>query len=254
MKPLSSLLIIAWLALFCVGSAGAADEVQRHLEVYDLPQHRLTGDPAERKDHPVAMNIFVPSQPSGPRPCIILVHGGGWGGGDIGDAEKIRGGRSYGHGHDLIAAGLARGFVMVNFNYHLSPKGIFPQVYDDFRDAVRFLRANAATYQIDPTRIGATGFSAGGWLLGTACWVNGEYAVTSATARNAMPLADLLADKVRKRDPGVYLPMGQERTEYPQQYALIQAVSYDFQHNFERLLELKEFPAINRWCGLDVKL
>ncbi len=232
----------------------AAAEAEQFLEVHYLPAHRLTGDPGERKDHAVAMHVMRP-EARGPRPCIVLVHGGGWGGGDMGEAERIREkSKNYGHAGKLVKTGLEAGFVMVNFNYHLLPKGIFPAVYDDFRDALRFLRLHAERFHIDPTRIGATGFSAGGWLLGTACWTNGQYLLSPQRVKNPSGLKEYLEGAIRKTKPTPYFTMGHARTAYPGHYGLCQAVSYDFKHNFDRLLEQKEFPAVNQWCGLDVPL
>lgn len=246
----------SWLLLsVCLAMAVdcPAAHAEQFLEVPYLPEHRLTGDPGDRKDHAVSMHIHLP-QAAGPRPCVILVHGGGWGGGDMGDAERMRSKNSYGHAGELIETGLDAGFVMVNLNYHLMPKGIFPAVYDDFRDALRFLRMHADRFHIDPTRIGATGFSAGGWLLGTACWTNGQYLLSREQIKQPTLLSDYVAGKDRKRKDTPYFSMGQARTVYPGHYGLCQAVSYDFQNNFDRLLEQKEFPAVNQWCGLDVPL
>lgn len=254
--------IVIFLALFTIIKAAEekVEEESRYIEIYYLPAHRLTGDPSERKDHAVAMNIFVPRKYSKPLPCIILVHGGSWRGGDIGDPAELKSSKlnkrnRYGFSSKLIEVGLSRGFVMVNFNYHLIPKGIFPQVYDDFRDAVRFLRINAEKYNIDPTRIGAVGFSAGGWLITTASWLNGEYFITHERVKHPIKIQDIItANLSKKQMSGIYLTMGHERTEYPSTYGLIQAISFDFQNNIQCVLEQKEFPAINLWCGIGVKI
>jgi acetyl esterase/lipase len=57
-----------------------------------------------------------------------------------------------------------RGFVAATVTYRLAPKHQFPAAVYDVKAAVRWLRANAAKYQIDPARIGVTGDSAGGHL------------------------------------------------------------------------------------------
>jgi acetyl esterase/lipase len=63
-----------------------------------------------------------------------------------------------------------RGYVSVSVGYRLAPAHPFPASVQDVKCAVRFLRANAEKYDIDPKRFGAAGLSAGGHLalmLGT---------------------------------------------------------------------------------------
>ena len=55
------------------------------------------------------------------------------------------------------------------------PKGIRPQVWYDYRDAARFLRANAERFRLDPTSFGSMGISAGGWLISTAGHGTGDH-------------------------------------------------------------------------------
>ena len=65
---------------------------------------------------------------------------------------------------NLAMALAARGFVSVSISYRLSGEAKFPAAIEDVKAAVRWLRANAATYGIDPSNIGVTGLSAGGHL------------------------------------------------------------------------------------------
>jgi acetyl esterase/lipase len=61
--------------------------------------------------------------------------------------------------------------VVASVNYRLAPQYLWPAQIEDVKCAIRYLRASAATYGIDTTRIGAWGGSAGGHLvsmLGTA--------------------------------------------------------------------------------------
>ena len=63
------------------------------------------------------------------------------------------------------------GFVGVSITHRTSDIAIFPAAIHDCKTAIRFVRANAAKYQIDPEKIGVTGFSSGGHLaalLGTS--------------------------------------------------------------------------------------
>jgi len=90
-----------------------------------------------------------------PRPAVILVHGGGWAAGDKKDFFDA-------------ATGLAQqGYVAFSVNYRLAAGGRnpWPAQLDDVQRAVRWVRAHAGTYGVDPKRIGALGHSAGGHLV-----------------------------------------------------------------------------------------
>ena len=100
------------------------------------------------------MDIVRPRGPSSElRPAVLLVHGGGF---RAGTRESYL----------PMAARLAeRGYVAATASYRLAPRNQFPAAVHDVKAAVRFLRANAAKYGIDPERIGAMGGSAGGHLV-----------------------------------------------------------------------------------------
>ena len=84
-------------------------------------------------------------------PLIVWVHGGAWKGGDKSNCPARR--------------FVPMGFVVASVNYRLSQHAIYPAQIEDCKAAIRFLRANAKTYNIDPARIGAWGASAGGHLV-----------------------------------------------------------------------------------------
>jgi acetyl esterase/lipase len=102
----------------------------------------------------VAMDIVRPRATSEkPRPAVLLVHGGGF----------RRGTRE---SYLPVAIKLAeRGYVAATASYRLAPRHQFPAPVEDVKAAVRFLRANATKFGIDPERIGAMGGSAGGHLV-----------------------------------------------------------------------------------------
>lgn len=107
-----------------------------------------------------------------PTPALLYVHGGGWTGGD----------KRSGAGTLDFAELLARGYLIAAVNYRLAPRYKFPAMIEDVKCAVRFLRANAERYNINPERIGAWGGSAGGHLVAllgtadeTAGWDVGQY-------------------------------------------------------------------------------
>jgi acetyl esterase/lipase len=94
-----------------------------------------------------------------PRPGIVVIHGGGWLEGDKSSFASRE--------HDVpgnIVDLAALGFVAVTINYRLSGEAPFPAALDDCKTAVRWLRAHAKDYNLDPARIGAYGNSAGGHL------------------------------------------------------------------------------------------
>jgi acetyl esterase/lipase len=94
-----------------------------------------------------------------PRPAIVVIHGGGWVEGDK---------SSFASRKDAVPGNImhfaARGFVAVTINYRLASEAPFPAALEDCKCAVRWLRANARKYHVDPNEIGAYGNSAGGHL------------------------------------------------------------------------------------------
>lgn len=103
-------------------------------------------------DQHLQLDMARPKNGDGPFPAVVCIHGGGFRAGSR-------------QGYDGLCTKLAqRGYVAVTVSYRLAPKYQFPAAVHDVKAAVRWLRANAAKYKIDPDRIGATGGSAGGHL------------------------------------------------------------------------------------------
>jgi acetyl esterase/lipase len=110
------------------------------------------------------LDLYIPTTGSGPFPVVIMVHGGGFMMGDKSDGAGLTG----------VDQLLAAGYAVASINYRLSSEAIYPAQIYDAKAAVRFLRANAAEYQLNPDKFGAWGASAGGnlvSLLGTTCGV-----------------------------------------------------------------------------------
>jgi acetyl esterase/lipase len=103
-------------------------------------------------DQHLQLNLARPKTGEGPFPAVLCIHGGGFRAGTR-------------DGYDGLCIQLAkRGYVAATITYRLSPKYKFPAAVHDTKAAVRWLRANAATYKINPEKIGVTGGSAGGHL------------------------------------------------------------------------------------------
>lgn len=115
------------------------------------------------------LDIAAPTT-GGPYPAVLLLHGGAWRFGSRSDLSRPGRGKDGKPVPSIIETIAARGYVVATASYRLAPKHKFPAQLDDARAAVRFLRANAKKFNIDPDRIAAGGFSAGGHLallLGT---------------------------------------------------------------------------------------
>jgi acetyl esterase/lipase len=105
------------------------------------------------------LDLARPEHSAGLLPGLVYIHGGGW-----------KGGSRNGYRNEIREAA-QRGYVAVTVEYRLTDpdkhgkaKYPFPAQLEDVKCAVRWLRANAGKYHVDPKRIGATGESAGGHL------------------------------------------------------------------------------------------
>lgn len=106
------------------------------------------------------LDIYLPDEGHGPFPVILSIHGGAWLAGDKRDGQE-----------KPMLEGLKRGYAVVSINYRLSREAKWPAQIHDCKAAVRWIRANAKGYRLDPDRIAAWGGSAGGHLsamLGTS--------------------------------------------------------------------------------------
>ncbi|WP_299468878.1 alpha/beta hydrolase [uncultured Gimesia sp.] len=89
------------------------------------------------------------------RPALIFVHGGSWSGGDKSHSTINNGPVKYAR----------KGYVCISVNYRLSDEAPFPACLEDVKCAVRWLRAHADQYHVDPDRIGGYGNFAGAHLV-----------------------------------------------------------------------------------------
>jgi acetyl esterase/lipase len=106
-----------------------------------------TKSPAQKLD------IYLPDEGEGPFPVILSIHGGAFKSGDKGDGQVIP-----------MLEGIKRGYAVVSINYRLSGEAIWPAQINDVKAAVRWVRANAKLYKLNPDKIASWGGSAGGHL------------------------------------------------------------------------------------------
>lgn len=100
------------------------------------------------------LDIYLPNEGNGPFPVILAVHGGGFQMGDKNSGEI-----------NPELTGLTRGYAVVAVNYRLSGEAPFPAAVYDVKSAVRFIKAHAKEYNLNPNKIAAWGDSAGGNLV-----------------------------------------------------------------------------------------
>ncbi len=140
--------------------------------VYSI-QKDLNGEPLELKlslllqngnsEMRMAAGEDDPKEDHSPKPALVWIPGGGWRGTDknqmIGEMKEFA----------------DAGYVVASIYYRSSAQGHFPDQIIDVKAAIRFLRAHAAQYEIDPDRIGVFGRSAGGHLAAMAAMNLDEY-------------------------------------------------------------------------------
>jgi len=156
--------------LVLVGNAHAGLEVIRNVEY------------GKGGGHSLLLDIVRPNPlPTNAMPAVIFIHGGAW--------------RLGNKNHAPIRFLAERGYFVANINYRLSSEAPFPAAVEDCKCAVRWLRANAAKYNVNSSGIGVWGASAGGHLAeflgttsddpryeGTGGWTNASSRVSAVVS------------------------------------------------------------------------
>lgn len=114
------------------------------------------------------LDLRIPTAAPGPTPLVVWVHGGGWSGGSRALPARA-------------SALCERGYAVASIDYRLTGTAPWPAQGQDCKGALRWLRANAATYDLDPDRFGVWGSSAGGHLV---AWLGAAGGVGPTTFGN----------------------------------------------------------------------
>jgi acetyl esterase/lipase len=114
----------------------------------DIPFHRV---PTRRGERVLTLDLWLPQNSGGPVPLVVYIHGGAW-----------REGTQY--RPPFRPRLFDEGIGIAAITYRFSHEAPFPAMLHDCRTAVRWLRAHAAVFNIDPQRFALWGISAGGHL------------------------------------------------------------------------------------------
>ncbi len=193
-NPYSALLMLALSALPLPSLSQSKVVVENNIEYANPDNQHLM------------VNMARPAEGNGPFPAVICIHGGGFRAGDR-------------NGYNGLIKQLAeRGYVAITVEYRLAPKYPFPAAVYDCKASVRWLRANAVKYHVNPNRIGVTGGSAGGHLaqfLGVTSDVrgfegdlgNGRYSSTVECVVNYYGPSDFTKSYGKSVDAAEVLPL-----------------------------------------------
>ena len=97
------------------------------------------------------LDLYLPEKVEGQLPLVVWIHGGAWWAGNKQGCPAV-----------YLTT---KGYAVASINYRLSQHAVFPAQIEDCKAAIRWLRANAVKYHIDPDHIGVWGSSAGGHLV-----------------------------------------------------------------------------------------
>ena len=205
--------------------SGTFLEAQTFVETYGVPYRVIDG-------RELQMDIQRPQPVGVAKPAVVFLCGNGWG------YDKTLNREGFWYALDLANQ---KGYVAIAVDYSASvensnhrPIGIFPAQVHDVKSAIRFLRANAVTYDIDPARIGVVGFSSGGnlaLLLGLTVPSDGlegqddnlQYSSAVQAVVNLSGATDLVS---WNREPYVSAYLGGSLQAEPELYKKASPVTY----------------------------
>lgn len=167
----ASILAVLLLA-FSTRSLEAQPQAAQRRSIPESVEPRLDIAYVDNGHERQKLDVYLPKQRADkPLPLVIWVHGGGW---------------RQGNRFPCPALFLAEhGYAVASLGYRLSDAAQFPAQIHDCKAAIRYLRSHAEEFQIDPSRFGVWGSSAGGHLAallgtsGNAPELEGELGVTN---------------------------------------------------------------------------
>lgn len=141
-------------------------------------------------------------------PAIIVLHPGSWSSGDKSWVFTP---------HDMNLA--AKGYVVFDIQYRFINETLWPGQMDDAREAIRWVKANAAKYGVNPARIALLGRSSGGHIaLSTAYQARGEFADTAVCAVVGIYPPSNLSMVGERVDYRIEALMGGDLSDMPERY------------------------------------
>lgn len=148
-KTIKTTLILSIICIFFVECNGSRKADVSYIKNKHLDIAYSNIDEAQKLD------IYLPNDYSKdkPLPIIVAIHGGAFMFGDKGDKQL-----------NPMLEGLNRGYAIVSVNYRLSQKSKFPTQIHDVKASIRWIKANAKKYNLNPDKIAVWGGSAGGYL------------------------------------------------------------------------------------------
>ena len=172
-------------SILTLAIAGAATLAAAALDQKDVEYARPDGKP-------ILLDLHIPDGP-GPFPAAILIHGGGFDEGS--KSTNVR---------PLFDVLANAGYAWFSIDYRMAPEFRFPQAIEDVNSAIKWVKANAAKYHVDSTKIALIGESAGGFLV--------NYAGTHETPETRVrAVVDLYG-------PVDYGKLAEERRDHPERF------------------------------------
>ena len=115
-----------------------------------------------------SLDVYEPAGGTSPHPLLVVMHGGSWafGSSSLREQNPLT--------QMVVTALLGRGFAVASINYRLAPSDPWPAQIIDARCAIRYLRASAARWRVDPGRFTVLGNSAGAHLASLAALSDGQ--------------------------------------------------------------------------------
>ena len=136
-----------WIAFLCSTSVIAQTAKTSDMpEGVKIEKNLAYGDHERNK-----LDIYLPGKTDKAMPVVVWIHGGGW---EAGSKEN-----------PPAPNLLKQGYAVASINYRYSKQSPYPAQIEDCKAAIRYLRGNAAKYNLDKDHIGCMGASAGGHLV-----------------------------------------------------------------------------------------